>query len=132
VVLDDVEEPLPAHLAEFRRQVNDGEHHREGDGCGPQQRWPEGGAGTCVSSDGGGIIVRCPRDQAEAKSSDSASPTLFFSWLASVSGKSVGPPHEGTNEIPSAAGVGRGASAGAGVTSNLLLLEEVPLLAPGR
>jgi hypothetical protein len=88
VIPDDLEQTTPGHLAQLGREVNDREHHREGQRRGPQHRGPELGAGAGIGTDSGTVVVRRTRDQAEPQGpqplarlfpgeESSASPRLF-------------------------------------------------------
>ena len=72
VVADDVEQPLARDLTELGREVDDGDHHREGDRCRPQKARPYPGASGRVRPDRRGVVIGRTGDQAQADSSADA------------------------------------------------------------
>ncbi len=67
VPAEDGEESLAGDLAEFAGEVDDGDHHGEGDGGGPKDGVAELRAGLGVGADGGAIVVGGAGDEAEAE-----------------------------------------------------------------
>jgi hypothetical protein len=79
VVADDVEEASSGDLAELGGEMDDREHHREGDGGGPEEGGAELGPGAGVGADGRAVVVVGAGDEAEAQGADDAG--LASSWF---------------------------------------------------
>ena len=66
MILDDVEQAFAGDLPEFRGQVDDRVHHREGRGRRPQEGCAEARASAGVRTDGYRVVIARSGDGAQS------------------------------------------------------------------
>ena len=71
MLADHGEQAFPCNLAHLRTEIDGGIHHGQEGRDGPQERRPERGADSSVSSDGRRIVIGCARNQSQAEGAKS-------------------------------------------------------------